>query len=98
MSKSGWDELEPTFRSVASRLSGGRDVTYEIISFDVSGEMAWTAGVARFTVSMDGGPLTPTAIRLAPPLVISAAELCGFLDALPAILETARAAQDGRPS
>ena len=26
VSKSGWDELSPTFRSVASRLSGGRDV------------------------------------------------------------------------
>ena len=35
---------------------------------------------------------------LAPPLVISAAELRGFLEALPAILETARAAQDGQPS
>jgi acetylornithine/N-succinyldiaminopimelate aminotransferase len=34
--------------------------------------------------------VTPTAIRLAPPLVISAEELRGFLDALPAILEAAR--------
>lgn len=59
-SKIGWQELEPTFRSVAARLSGGRDVTYEIMSFDVSADMAWTAGFARFTVSMDGGPLTAT--------------------------------------
>jgi len=36
--------------------------------------------------------VTPTALRLAPPLVISADELQGFLDALPAILEAARAA------
>src|SRR6266568_5780190 len=55
-SKSGWDELEPTFRSLAARLSGGRDVDYEIMEFDMSGDMAWTAGFARFMVSMDGGP------------------------------------------
>ena len=36
--------------------------------------------------------VTPTAIRLAPPLVISERELRGFLDALPAILASARAA------
>ncbi|MGO4662602.1 acetylornithine transaminase [Terrabacter sp. 2TAF16] len=36
--------------------------------------------------------VTPTALRLAPPLVISADELQGFLDALPAILEAAHAA------
>ncbi len=55
-SKSGWDELEPTFRSLAARLSGGRDVDYEIMEFDMSGDMAWTAGFARFMVSTDGGP------------------------------------------
>jgi ketosteroid isomerase-like protein len=63
-SKSGWDELEPTFRSVASRLSGGRDVTYEIRDFDVTEDMAWTAGFASFTVSMDGGPLTRRMLRI----------------------------------
>jgi ketosteroid isomerase-like protein len=63
VSKSGWAELEPTFRAVAARLSGGRDVSYEIISLDVSGDVAWTASIARFTVSMDGGPLTPMTIR-----------------------------------
>jgi acetylornithine aminotransferase len=34
--------------------------------------------------------VTPTALRLAPPLIITEAELDGFLTALPAILETAR--------
>lgn len=37
--------------------------------------------------------VTPTAIRLAPPLVISESELGGFLDALPAILDAARAGE-----
>jgi ketosteroid isomerase-like protein len=63
-SKSGWGELEPTFRSVASRLSGGRDVEYEIMEFDVTRDMAWTAGFARFFVSMDGGPLIHRTLRI----------------------------------
>lgn len=39
--------------------------------------------------------VTPTALRLAPPLVISQDELRAFLDALPAILEAARVAAAG---
>ena len=34
--------------------------------------------------------VTPTALRLAPPLILTGAELTGFVEALPAILETAR--------
>ena len=44
--KTGWAELEPTFRAVAARLSGGRDVRYDLLAFDVSGDVAWSAGVA----------------------------------------------------
>ena len=62
--KAGWTELEPTFRAVATRLSGGRDVRYDLLAFDVSGDVAWSAGVARFTVSMDGGEPAPVVIRL----------------------------------
>jgi ketosteroid isomerase-like protein len=63
-SKSGWGELEPTFRSVASRVSGGHDVAYELISFDVSGDLAWTVAFSRFTASIDGGPLTHYTLRV----------------------------------
>lgn len=63
-SLTGWDQLEPTFRSVASRLSGGRDVTYEITAFDVIGDHAWTAGFSRFKARMDGGPLSSYALRI----------------------------------
>jgi ketosteroid isomerase-like protein len=62
--KAGWAELEPTFRTVACRLSGGRDVRYDLLAFDVSGDVAWSAGVARFEVSMDGALPTPFVIRL----------------------------------
>jgi ketosteroid isomerase-like protein len=63
-SKTGWDELEPTFHSVASRVSGGHAVTYEIVSFDLSGDLAWTVGFSRFTASIDGGPLTRYTLRV----------------------------------
>ena len=63
-SKSGWNDLEPMFRSVASRLSGGADVTYEIISSDVGGDIAWTIGISRFTVSIDGAPMERYTLRL----------------------------------
>ena len=49
---------------MAARLSGGRNVRYDLLAFDVSGDVAWSAGVARFDVSMDDGPITPTVIRL----------------------------------
>jgi ketosteroid isomerase-like protein len=62
--KAGWADLEPTFRAVAARLSGGRDVRYDLLAFDVEGDVAWTAGVARFVVSMDGGRPAPLVIRL----------------------------------
>jgi ketosteroid isomerase-like protein len=63
-SKSGWSELEPMFRAVASRVSRGRDVSYELIAFDAAGDIAWTVGVSRFTVSIDGGPPSPRTLRL----------------------------------
>jgi ketosteroid isomerase-like protein len=63
-SRTGWDQLEPMFRSVASRVAGGRDVMYELITFDVGGDIAWTVGIARFTVGIDGGPVEPRALRL----------------------------------
>src|SRR5215218_671151 len=57
--KAGWAELGPTFHAVAARLSGGRDVRYDLLALDVSGDVAWSAGIARFEVSMDGGPVAP---------------------------------------
>ena len=63
-SKTGWNELDPAFHAVASRLVGGHDVSYEIMACDVTDEMAWTAGFVHFTVSIDGGPLTRYTLRI----------------------------------
>ena len=64
VSKAGWQELEPMFRKVASRLAGGRDVSYELLSFEASGDIAWAIGISRFTVGIDGGQIKPYALRL----------------------------------
>ena len=61
---SGWEQLEPMFRSVASRLSGGGDVDYDVTACDVGEDMAWTAGFLRFATSMDGGPVRPYVLRI----------------------------------
>lgn len=38
--RSGWSDLEPALRAVASRLSDGRDLRYDLPAFDVSGDVA----------------------------------------------------------
>jgi ketosteroid isomerase-like protein len=63
-SASGWKQLEPMFRSVASRLSGGGDVDYDVTVWDVGEDTAWTAGFLRFATSMDGGPIRPYLLRI----------------------------------
>jgi ketosteroid isomerase-like protein len=63
-SKKGWEELEPTFRAVAARLSEGRDVSFELMEFDVGEDVAWTAGFVRFVVSIDGEPASARTLRI----------------------------------
>jgi ketosteroid isomerase-like protein len=63
-SKAGWADLEPMFRAVAARVSGGRDVSYDLIAFDVSGDLAWTVGCSRFTVGIDGAEPSRRTLRL----------------------------------
>jgi acetylornithine aminotransferase len=62
-------------------------------------ELDGIPAAAAMAAARDAGfivnAVTPTALRLAPPLVISEDELQGFLDALPAILESARATGEG---
>ncbi|NUR79754.1 MAG: acetylornithine transaminase, partial [Dermatophilaceae bacterium] len=64
-------------------------------------ELDGIPGAAAMAAAREAGfivnAVTPTAIRLAPPLVISEGELRRFLDALPAILEAARAPGEGTP-
>jgi len=63
-SKTGWAELEPMFRSVAARLSGGTDTDYEIVASGVHGDTAWTAGFLRFRVAIDGSEVVSRTLRI----------------------------------
>ena len=63
-SKQGWDRLELMFTSVADRLSDGDRLTYDLTTYDVSGDMAWTAGFLRFSVSIDGAPARSMVLRV----------------------------------
>ncbi len=64
---------------------------------ELDGIPAPAAMVAARDAGFIVNAVTPTALRLAPPLVISEDELRSFLDALPGILEAARAAGEGTP-
>jgi acetylornithine aminotransferase len=59
-------------------------------AIELSGIRAPAAMAAAREAGFIVNAVTPTALRLAPPLVISEGELTSFVDALPAILEAAR--------
>ncbi|WP_323101453.1 acetylornithine transaminase [Intrasporangium sp. YIM S08009] len=66
-------------------------------AIELDGVSSAAAMVAAREAGYIVNAVTPTALRLAPPLVITEAELQGFLDDLPAILAAARAAEQGTP-
>jgi len=54
------DELLEAFEVLASSFSDCTGYSVELISFDVSGDMAYTVGYERISASMDGRPRTFT--------------------------------------
>lgn len=61
-------------------------------AIELSGIPAPAAMAAAREAGFIVNAVTPTALRLTPPLILTEAELQGFIDALPVILETARSA------
>jgi ketosteroid isomerase-like protein len=61
---SGWDEVSQTFRWVASRFSNCTAYSFDLVTADVSGDMAYTVGYERSTRSLDGGSATSTTLRV----------------------------------
>ena len=59
-------------------------------AIELSGIPAPAAMVAARDAGFVVNAVTPTALRLAPPLIISEDELTSFVDALPGILDAAR--------
>ena len=62
--KSGWDDVRQTFRWVASRFSDCTEYSFDVVAADVCGDMAYTVGFERSTVSTDGGPPTSQTLRV----------------------------------
>ncbi|MRG60208.1 DUF4440 domain-containing protein [Agromyces sp. CFH 90414] len=53
-------ELVEAFEVLASSFSDCTDYSFDLISFDVAGDMAYTVGYERVSASIDGEPRTIT--------------------------------------
>ncbi|PPS69913.1 MULTISPECIES: YybH family protein [Streptomyces] len=56
----GQEELDSLFTNLGSSLSDCTSFVFELQAYDVSGDMAYTAGLEHTSVSVDGEPRTYT--------------------------------------
>jgi ketosteroid isomerase-like protein len=59
----GWKNVTEAQRSVASLFSNGTPLDFELIAADVNGDLAYTVGYERCSVSVHGGPARPVFLR-----------------------------------
>jgi ketosteroid isomerase-like protein len=62
-SESGTQPVTATFRRVAGWFSVVQDYNWETIASGVSGDMAYTVCIERYTASVECGPPTRTELR-----------------------------------
>ena len=55
----GSEDVTKTFRFVASWFSDVRSYEWELLASDVSGDMAYTVAIERYTASREGQPRRP---------------------------------------
>jgi hypothetical protein len=55
--ESGWDEISRIFGWVASRFCDCTEYSFDLVAAGVSGDLAYTVGYERSSVSVDGGPV-----------------------------------------
>ena len=60
LSASGWDDVEPLFRNVASWFSDSAQYEFEVTAAGASGDLAYTIGYEHNQVKVDGQPRTYT--------------------------------------
>lgn len=60
ISASGWADLEPTFRKVASWFSESSEYQFEVTAAGASGDLAYTVGYEHNRVKLNGEPGTYT--------------------------------------
>ena len=56
LSGSGWTDVEPMFREVASWFSDSQEYEFEVIAAGASGDLAYTVGYERNKVQVEGSP------------------------------------------
>jgi ketosteroid isomerase-like protein len=64
VSKSGWNEIDPTFDWLASTFSHCDSFTYEVVAADVSGDLAYIAGIEHTRASVGGAPAARYSLRV----------------------------------
>ena len=57
--KTGWNEIGPTFDWLASTFSNCESFKYEVVAAGVSGHLAYIAGIEHTTASVGGGGARP---------------------------------------
>jgi ketosteroid isomerase-like protein len=60
LSGSGWEKLEPAFRTVASWFSDSSDYRFELVAAGASGDLGYTVGFEHNQVKVEGQPRTYT--------------------------------------
>jgi ketosteroid isomerase-like protein len=63
MVQSGWELLEPSFRRVAATFSDVTAYSYEVEAYEVGADVAYAAGIERFTGSIAGAPVREVVVR-----------------------------------
>ena len=56
--KTGWEQVGPTFDWLASTFSNCTSAEYEVLSAGASGDLAYVAGIEHTTASINGEPKT----------------------------------------
>jgi ketosteroid isomerase-like protein len=55
-SGTGWDDLDPMFRTVASWFSDSTEFDFEVVAAGASGDLAYTVGYEHNRVKVEGEP------------------------------------------
>ena len=56
LSGSGWTDLEPMFRTVASWFSDSQEYEFEVVAAGASSDLGYTVGYERNKVQVEGKP------------------------------------------
>ena len=64
VTKRGWAEIGRAFDWLASNFSNCESFEYEVLAADVSGDLAYIAGIEHTTASVGGAPPAPYSLRV----------------------------------